>query len=902
MSFVYKRDGYVNASGASHRISLTALHSRRKENMLFDKITTRIRKLIYGLDQNYVNPIEVTQKVVAGVYNGITTMELDNLAAETAAYLTTKHPDYAILAARIAISNLHKETKKSFSQVISDLYNFVNPKTGKSASLIAKETYDVVMANAATLDAAIIYNRDFNYNFFGFKTLERSYLLRLDGRVAERPQHLIMRVAVGIHGSDIDRVIETYNLMSERYFTHATPTLFHAGTPHAQLSSCFLVCMKDDSIEGIYDTLKNCAMISKCAGGIGVNIHNIRATGSYISGTNGYSNGIVPMLRVYDSTARYVDQGGNKRPGAIAIYLEPWHADIFEFIDLRKNHGKEQMRARDLFLALWIPDLFMKRVEADAEWSLFCPNEAPGLHEVHSAEFEALYEKYEKEGRARKTIPAQKLWYAILEAQVETGGPFMLYKDAANSKSNQKNLGTIKSSNLCTEIIEYSSPDETAVCNLASVSLPSFVSNGKYDFQHLHDITKVVARNLNRIIDVNYYPIPEARRSNMRHRPIGVGVQGLADVFLALRMPFESAAAKELNLQIFETIYHGALEASAELAELEGPYETYEGSPASQGQLQYDMWGVTPTDLWDWDALKVKIAKHGLRNSLLTAPMPTASTSQILGNNECFEPYTSNIYTRRVLSGEFQVVNPWLLRELVDRGMWDDEMKNMLIAHRGSVQNIPTIPDDVKAIYKTVWEISQKKVLELAADRGAFICQSQSLNVHIAAPTNGQLTSMHFYGWKRGLKTGMYYLRTQPAAAAIQFTVDQSVLNDAKLHNVNAARAGAAPKAVERVPAAALSVPTLVQDESSSPTSSSSSRDRSPLLSTPPRSPEREPTVTVKRQPEEPATDADETLAKMAAEDPEFAEALKKLKERELEEAKMYCALENKEACLMCSG
>ncbi|KAJ7213876.1 ribonucleotide reductase alpha subunit [Mycena pura] len=880
MAFVYKRG--------------------RKEKVFFDKITTRIEKLIYGLDQNYVNPIEVTQKVVAGVYNGITTMELDNLAAETAAYLTTKHPDYAILAARIAISNLHKETKKSFSQVISDLYNFVNPKTGKSASLIAKDTYDVVMANAATLDAAIIYNRDFNYNFFGFKTLERSYLLRLDGRVAERPQHLIMRVAVGIHGSDIDRVIETYNLMSERYFTHATPTLFNAGTPHAQLSSCFLVCMKDDSIEGIYDTLKNCAMISKSAGGIGVNIHNIRATGSYIAGTNGYSNGIVPMLRVYDSTARYVDQGGNKRPGAIAIYLEPWHADVFEFIDLRKNHGKEQMRARDLFLALWIPDLFMKRVEAGADWSLFCPNEAPGLHEVHSAEFEALYEKYEKEGRARKTIPAQKLWYAILEAQVETGGPFMLYKDAANSKSNQKNLGTIKSSNLCTEIIEYSSPDETAVCNLASVSLPSFVSNGKYDFQHLHDITKVVTRNLNRIIDVNYYPIPETRRSNMRHRPIGVGVQGLADVFLALRMPFESAAAKELNLQIFETIYHGALEASAELAELEGPYETYEGSPASQGQLQYDMWGVTPTDLWDWDALKAKIAKHGLRNSLLTAPMPTASTSQILGNNECFEPYTSNIYTRRVLSGEFQVVNPWLLRELVDRGMWDDEMKNMLIAHRGSVQNIPTIPDDVKAIYKTVWEISQKKVLELAADRGAFICQSQSLNVHIAAPTNGQLTSMHFYGWKRGLKTGMYYLRTQPAAAAIQFTVDQSVLNSAKLHNANATKAGAAVKTVSSVPAPAPSIPALVR---SSPTSSSSSRDQSPLLSTPPRSHEREPMVTVKQQREAPADlEADETLAKMAAEDPDFAEALKKLADREIEAAKMYCALENKEACLMCSG
>ncbi|KAJ7780725.1 ribonucleotide reductase alpha subunit [Mycena maculata] len=894
MAFVYKRDG-------------------RKEKVFFDKITSRIEKLIYGLDQNYVNPIEVTQKVVAGVYNGITTMELDNLAAETAAYLTTKHPDYAILAARIAVSNLHKETKKSFSQVVTDLYKYVNPKTGRAASLIAKNTYEVVAANAATLDAAIIYNRDFNYNYFGFKTLERSYLLRLDGRVVERPQHLIMRVAVGIHGSDLERVIETYNLMSERYFTHATPTLFNAGTPQAQLSSCFLICMKEDSIEGIYDTLKNCAMISKSAGGIGLSIHNIRATGSYIAGTNGYSNGIVPMLRAYDATARYVDQGGNKRPGAFAIYLEPWHADIFEFIDLRKNHGKEQMRARDLFLALWIPDLFMKRVEANGEWSLFCPNEAPGLHEVYGDEFEALYEKYEKEGRARKSIPAQKLWYAILEAQVETGGPFMCYKDAANSKSNQKNLGTIKSSNLCTEIMEYSSPDETAVCNLASISLPSFISNGQYNFQHLHDITKVVAKNLNRIIDINYYPIPETRRSNMRHRPIGVGVQGLADVFLALRMPFESPAAKELNQQIFETIYHGALEASAELAEVEGPYETYEGSPASKGELQYDMWGVTPTSLWDWAVLKAKIAKTGLRNSLLTAPMPTASTSQILGNNECFEPYTSNIYTRRVLSGEFQVVCPWLLRELVERGLWDEGMKNMLIAHRGSVQNIPTIPDDVKAIYKTVWEISQKRILELAADRGAFICQSQSLNVHLSAPTMGQLTSMHFYGWKRGLKTGMYYLRTQPAAAAIQFTVDQSVLNDAKVQNANAVKVKAALKA-EAAAAPATAVPALVRsDTASSSSSSSSSREQSPV--TPPKSRERGPTVTIKQEPVSPeplrfatptaepeADESDAMLAKMAEEDPDFAAALKKLKERELEEAKMYCALENKDECLMCSG
>ncbi|CAK5268053.1 unnamed protein product, partial [Mycena citricolor] len=875
-----------------HAMAFVFKRGERKEKVLFDKITSRIEKLIYGLDQNYVNPIEVTQKVVAGVYNGITTMELDNLAAETAAYLTTKHPDYAILAARIAISNLHKETDKSFSKVVSRLYSYVNPKTGRAASLIAKNTYDVVQEHAATLDAAIIHNRDFSYNYFGFKTLERSYLLRLDGKVVERPQHLIMRVAVGIHGSNIERVLETYNLMSQRYFTHATPTLFNAGTPLAQLSSCFLVCMKDDSIEGIYDTLKNCAMISKSAGGIGLNIHNIRATGSYIAGTNGYSNGIVPMLRAYDATARYVDQGGNKRPGAFAIYLEPWHADIFEFIDLRKNHGKEQMRARDLFLALWIPNLFMKRVEADGQWSLFCPNEAPGLHEVHSEEFEQLYEQYEREGRARQTISAQKLWYAILEAQVETGGPFMVYKDHANAKSNQKNLGTIKSSNLCTEIIEYSSPDETAVCNLASIALPSFIIDGKYDFQRLHDIAKVVAFNLNRIIDVNYYPIPETRKSNMRHRPIGVGVQGLADVFLALRMPFDSPAAKELNLQIFETIYHGALEASCEMAQADGPYESYQGSPASHGELQYDMWGVTPSPLWDWAELKAKIAKHGLRNSLLTAPMPTASTSQILGNNECFEPYTSNIYTRRVLSGEFQVVNPWLLRELVDRGLWDDDMKNILIAHRGSVQNIPSIPDDVKAIYKTVWEISQKKVLELAADRGAFICQSQSLNVHLAAPTMGQLTSMHFYGWKRGLKTGMYYLRTQPASAAIQFTVDQTVLDKVKAQNAEAAKAKAVPASPARSTTAATTI-------SPSPSSSSTvSRDH---ILTPADS----VTIITQTKTAEPIVALDESndmLEKLAAEDPEFAESLRKLQERQLEEAKMLCALENKDECLMCSG
>ncbi|KAF9464106.1 ribonucleotide reductase [Collybia nuda] len=882
---------------------------KRKERVQFDKITTRIDKLCYGLDMNYVNPIEVTQKVVAGVYQGVTTVELDNLASETAAYLTTKHPDYAVLAARIAISNLHKETKKNFSQVIKDLYNYVNPKNGRAAGMISKETYEVVCEHAETLDSAIIYNRDFNYNFFGFKTLERSYLLRIDGRVAERPQHMIMRVAVGIHGSDIDRVIQTYNLMSERYFTHASPTLFNAGTPSPQLSSCFLVCMKDDSIEGIYDTLKNCAMISKTAGGIGLNIHCIRATGSYIAGTNGYSNGIVPMLRAYDATARYVDQGGNKRPGAFAIYIEPWHSDVFDFLDLRKNHGKEESRARDLFYALWIPDLFMKRVEANADWPLFCPNEAPDLHEVHGEAFEKLFEQYEKEGRARKTVPAQKLWYAILEAQIETGGPFMLYKDAANAKSNQQNLGTIKSSNLCTEIIEYSSPEETAVCNLASLALPTFITNGKYDFQKLHDVTKVVAYNLNRIIDVNYYPIPEARRSNMRHRPIGVGVQGLADTFMALRMPFDSAAAKELNIQIFETIYHGALEASSEMAEKDGPYETWIGSPAQKGQLQFDLWGVAPTGLWDWASLKEKIAQTGLRNSLLTAPMPTASTSQILGFNECFEPYTSNIYTRRVLAGEFQVVCPWLLRELVDLGLWDDNMKNMIIAHNGSVQNIPTIPDDVKAIYKTVWEISQKKVIDLSADRGAFICQSQSLNVHLQAPTLGQLTSMHFYGWKKGLKTGMYYLRTRPAAQAIQFTVDQSVLKDAKAQNVNATNARAAAALARTV-----ALPTPVSSSSSSPVSSPVATPQ-PAASRAPTSVRREPIPTpavtesaASKNAQAPA----EALASLSLEDsssssskevdPDYAAALQRMRDRKLADEKLQCSLENKDACLMCSG
>jgi len=707
--------------------------------------------------------------------------------------MTVTHPDYAILAARIAVSNLHKQTKKQFSSVVADLYHYTNPITKKHSPMISQETYECVMKHADELNSAIVYDRDFNYQYFGFKTLERSYLLKIGKQVAERPQHMLMRVAVGIHGDDVEKAIETYNLMSQKCFTHASPTLFNAGTPQPQLSSCFLIEMKDDSIEGIYDTLKTCAMISKTAGGIGLNVHKIRATGSYIAGTNGTSNGLIPMLRVFNNTARYVDQGGNKRPGAFAIYLEPWHADVFEWLNLRKNHGKEEVRARDLFYALWTPDLFMRRVEKNQDWTLFCPHEAPGLADVYGEEFEALYEQYEQEGRGRQTIKAQKLWYAILEAQTETGTPYMLYKDACNKKSNQKNLGTIKSSNLCTEIVEYTAPDEVAVCNLASLALPTFVdqARGEYDFGRLHEVTQVVTRNLNKIIDINYYPVPEAKKGNMRHRPIGLGVQGLADAFLALRLPFDSPEARQLNIQIFETIYHAALTASCELAKEQGPYETYEGSPVSQGQLQYDMWGVTPTDLWDWDSLKAEIAKYGVRNSLLVAPMPTASTSQILGNNECFEPYTSNIYSRRVLAGEFQVVNPWLLRDLVDLGLWSDNMKNRIIAEGGSIQSVPNIPADIKELYKTVWEISQRTILQMAADRGAFIDQSQSLNIHLKEPTMGKITSMHFAGWKMGLKTGMYYLRTMAASAPIQFTVDQEQL---KVRDTNVARERAAPK------------------------------------------------------------------------------------------------------------
>ena len=748
----------------------------KQEAVHFDKITSRVMKLSYGLTLKTEDIIEIAKKVIVGIYNGVPTTELDNLAAETAASFTTRHPDFAVLAARIAVSNLHKNTTKSFSETAKLLYHYVDNKTGDKAPLLADDVYEIIVENADILDAAIIYERDYHFDFFGFKTLEKSYLLKVNGKIVERPQHLFMRVALGIHKTDINAAIETYNLMSEKWFVHATPTLFNAGTPKPQMSSCFLQSMKDDSIAGIYETLKNSALISQSAGGIGLNIHNIRSTGSYIKGTNGTSNGIIPMLRVFNDTARYVDQGGGKRKGAFAIYLEPWHADVFEFLDLRKNHGKEEMRARDLFLALWVCDLFMKRVEADGQWSLFCPNEARNLHTTHGAEFEELYERYEKEGRAKKTIPARDLWNAILEAQIETGNPYMLYKDASNEKSNQKNLGTIRCSNLCTEIIEYSDENETAVCNLASISLPRFVEGKNFNFEKLLEVTQIITRNLNKIIDNNYYPLEETKRSNFRHRPIGIGVQGLADVFMLLGLPFESEMAKLLNKNIFETIYYAALVASKDLAKTLGAYETFKGSPLSQGIFQFDMWNAAPSDRYDWNALRSEIKTHGVRNSLLLAPMPTASTSQILGNNECFEPYTSNIYNRRVLSGEFVVVNKHLLKDLMRLNLWNDNMKQRIIAANGSVQHIEEIPANLKEIYKTVWEIKQRTIIDMSADRGAFICQSQSLNLFVEQPNFAKLSSMHFYTWKKGLKTGMYYLRTKAATDAVKFTVESSMM------------------------------------------------------------------------------------------------------------------------------
>ena len=769
----------------------------RKEPIMFDKITARIRKLNYGLNP-LVDPVRVAMRVIEGLYDGVTTSELDNLAAEIAATMTTTHPDYAKLAARISVSNLHKNTKKSFSETMEDLYTYVNPRTGKKAPLLSEEVHKIIQKNADKLDSSIIYNRDFGYDFFGFKTIERSYLLKLNGQIVERPQHMLMRVSIGIHLNDIESALETYELMSKRYFTHATPTLFNSGTPKPQMSSCFLLAMKDDSIDGIYDTLKQTAKISQSAGGIGLSIHNVRATGSYIAGTNGTSNGIVPMLRVFNDTARYVDQGGGKRKGSFAIYVEPWHADIFDFLELKKNHGKEEMRARDLFYAMWTPDLFMKRVEQNAEWTLMCPNECPDLYNVHGDEFDKLYLKYESEGRGRKTIKARDLWEKILESQIETGTPYMLYKDSANRKSNQKNLGTIRSSNLCTEILEYTSADEIAVCNLASIALPMFVKDGEFDHQSLFDVTVRVTKNLNRVIDRNYYPVKEAENSNFRHRPIGLGVQGLADTFIMLRLPFTSEKAKELNQEIFETLYFAAVTASAEEAKKDGPYETYKGSPMSKGEFQHNLWGIKDEELsgrWDWLALRKTVKKQGVRNSLLVAPMPTASTSQILGNNECFEPYTSNIYTRRVLSGEFIVVNKHLLEDLVDRGLWNEDMKQELMRNNGSIQNIDGIPDDIKELYRTVWEMSMKDIIDMSRHRGYFIDQSQSLNLFMEGATMAKLTSMHFYGWKSGLKTGMYYLRTKSAVDAIKFTLDNKA--KAKVPEMEPAEKVAAASAIK---------------------------------------------------------------------------------------------------------
>ncbi len=762
-----------------------------REPVMFDKITDRIKKLCYGLN-DLVDPVKVAMRVIEGLYDGVTTSELDNLAAETAASMTIAHPDYAQLAARIAISNLHKNTTKSFSETMKEMFFYVNPRTNQEAPLLSEEVYNVIQENAAFLDSHVIYNRDFNYDYFGFKTLERSYLLKINGKIVERPQHMLMRVAVGIHLNDLDSVLETYDLMSKKFFTHATPTLFNAGTPKPQMSSCFLLAMQDDSIDGIYDTLKQTAKISQSAGGIGLSIHNVRATGSYIRGTNGTSNGIVPMLRVFNDTARYVDQGGGKRKGSFAIYIETWHADIFEFLDLKKNTGKEEMRARDLFFAMWTSDLFMKRVQEDTTWTLMCPNECPGLYDVYGEEFETLYTSYEAQGKGRKTIKARELWEKILESQIETGTPYMLYKDAANRKSNQKNLGTIRSSNLCTEIMEYTSKDEIAVCNLASLSLPMFVENGKFNHDLLYSVTKRVTRNLNKVIDRNYYPVQEAENSNLRHRPVGLGVQGLADAFILLRMPFTSDEAKKLNQEIFETLYFAAVTASMEMAKEEGPYSTFAGSPISQGEFQYNLWGLKDEELsgrWDWASLRKEVMENGVRNSLLVAPMPTASTSQILGNNEAFEPYTSNIYTRRVLSGEFIVVNKHLLEDLVKLGLWNEDLKQEIMRHNGSVQNIDAVPQDLKELYKTVWEMSMKDIIDMSRQRGYFIDQSQSLNLFMQDANYAKLTSMHFYAWQSGLKTGMYYLRTKSAVDAIKFTLN----NDKKAEPVAVVEAVAEP-------------------------------------------------------------------------------------------------------------
>jgi len=749
----------------------------REEPVSFDKILVRLEKLANGLN---VDASVVAQKVIRGIYNGVQTSELDTLAAETAAYLTTVHPDYDTFAGRICISNLHKNTVEDYAELAQMLYDYVHPITKKHTPLLAGEVNDIIQVHADEINDELDYSRDYEFKYFSARTLiTQSYLIQMNGKVVERPQHMFMRVAIGIHRANLKAAFDTYHLMSLKFFTHASPTLFNAGTPNGQLASCFLLTMHADSIEGIYKTIGDCAAISKCAGGIGVNMSQIRAAGSYIAGSNGRSNGIVPMLRVFNATARYVDQGGGKRKGAFAMYLEPWHADVFEFLQLRNNNGSDELRARDLFYALWIPDLFMRRVEAGGQWSLFCPHECPGLEKVHSAEFDTLYEQYERQGKARKTFPAQELWFAIIESQIENGTPYMLYKDACNSKSNQKNLGTIQGSNLCTEIIQYTSPHEVAVCNLASVALNKFVKWDQneqpfYDFEALFIVVCTMTRNLNRVIDTTYYPLEATRRSNMAHRPMGLGVQGLQDTFFLLRYPFDSEEAAKLNREIFETIYFAALTTSNELAMEHGVYQSFLGCPASKGILQFDMWNVKPdSDRWNWDVLRERIVKHGLYNSLLIAPMPTASTSQILGNVECFEPISSNIYSRTTLSGSFSLVNEYLVADLIRLNLWNGEMKNTILSHNGSIQDIPSIPADVRALYKTVWEIKQRVIVDMAADRGAYIDQSQSLNIHMAAPTTAKMSSLHFHAWKRGLKTGQYYLRTRPAVDAIKFTVEK---------------------------------------------------------------------------------------------------------------------------------
>jgi ribonucleoside-diphosphate reductase alpha chain len=754
-----------------------------KEPVRFEKIANRIRKMTYGLNTDYVDPVGVAQKVIAGIYDGITTSELDNLTAETSAALIPKHPDYSILASRIAVSRLHKKTKKKFSETIKDLYDYIDPETNEPASLINDVTYNSVMKNKQKLDGAIIHERDFEFEYFGFKTLERSYLLKTYGEVCETPQHMYMRVSVGIWGEDIKNVLKTYELLSTHMMTHATPTLFNAGTRKPQLSSCFLLTMDDDSIAGIYKTLSDVAIISQNAGGIGLSIHNIRSTGAYIKGTNGTSNGIIPMLKVFNETARYVDQGGGRRKGSFAIYIEPWHSDIEDFLDLRKNTGKDEIRARDLFLALWTPDLFMKRVKEDGDWSLFSPSEVPGLWEKWGDDFEFSYIKAEEEGKARKTMKARDLWTKILDAQIETGSPYILYKDAANRKSNQRNLGTIKSSNLCTEIMEYTSKEEQAVCNLASIPVNKFLKStdartnkivrGKCEVDHksLYEVTYQTTLNLNKVIDVNYYPTKETKNSNLKHRPIGIGIQGLADLYAIMGIPFSSSEARKINEEIFETIYFSSMTASMDLAKKEGHYESFPGSPLSEGKFQFNLWEFNDGDLsgrWDWEDLRKNVIKYGARNSLLLAPMPTASTAQIMGNNEAFEPFTSNIYTRRTLSGEFVLVNKHLVKDLISLGIWNEDMKNLIIYHKGSVQNIPQIPSDLKEIYKTVWEIKQKDLISMSAERGKFICQSQSLNLFIEGVNAAKLTSAHFHSWESGLKTGMYYLRTKSAVDANQ--------------------------------------------------------------------------------------------------------------------------------------